>query len=89
MTLTQTIILTLVLSVPVVALFAIARGALCAFRSQTAKRAKFFVISGLGIILMIGILAFVVVVWFAYAVAHTGKVTSSNFVVLASTAAPT
>ncbi len=89
MTLTQTIILTLGPVSSSSGAVCNCQGALCAFRSQTAKRAKFFVISGLGIILMIGILAFVVVVWFAYAVAHTGKVTSSNFVVLASTAAPT
>jgi hypothetical protein len=37
---------------------------------------------------MVLMLAAIVVVWFAYAVAHTGKDASSDLIVLASTVAP-
>ena len=49
----------------------------------------FVFLSSLGIVFMIGILAFDVVVLFGYGVAHTGKNTSNDLVVLAITVIPT
>ena len=49
---------------------------------------KFTMFSILCAVLLLAMLAAVVVVWFAYAVAHTGKDASSDLIVLASTATP-
>jgi len=77
-----------ILSVPIVSLITIIRAGLCAVRCRRASHLKFTIFSILCIVLVLAILAAVVVVWFAYAVAHTGKDALSDLVVLASTTIP-
>ena len=77
-----------ILSVPIVSLAAIVRAGLCAIRCRRARHLKFTIFSILCIVLVLALLAAVVVVWFVYAVAHTGKDASSDLVVLASTTVP-
>ena len=84
----QLVFLAAALSLPLVALVAIGRAALCIFRSQKAKHRWFTVFSSLGILLMLAILAADVVIWFIYGVAHTGKDASTDLILLASTGAP-
>jgi len=49
---------------------------------------KFTIFAILCVVLLVLMLAAVVVVWFAYAVAHTGKDATSDLIVLASTTVP-
>jgi len=77
-----------ILSVPIVSLAAIARAGLCTVRCRRARHLKFTIFSILCVVLLLAMLAAVVVVWFAYAVAHTGKDATSDLIVLASTVAP-
>ena len=63
--------------------------AIFGYRSFKVKNKVFVFLSILGIILMIGILAFVVIVLFGYGVAHTGKNTTNDLIVLAITVIPT
>ena len=85
----QSLVLTILLSLPVIGLVAILRSLSCAYQCLKAKKITFFVLSCLYIVIMISALAFVVVVLFAYGVAHTGKSASTDFMVLASTVIPT
>ena len=50
--------------------------------------AKFAVVSGIGALTLLVLLAAIIVVWFGYGVAHTGKDATTDLVVLASTVAP-
>jgi high-affinity K+ transport system ATPase subunit B len=74
---------------PIIGLVAIVRTAVCVYRSYKAKSKLFVLLSSLSIILMIGIMAFVVIVLFGYGVAHTGKDASTDIVILAITVIPT
>ena len=49
---------------------------------------KFAVISGLGALTLLVLLAAIIVVWFTYGVAHTRKDATTDFIVLAGTVAP-
>ncbi len=84
----QSIFLTAALSLPIVTLIVIGRSALCVFRSHKAKHLKFTIFSILGIVVLLVIFASVIVVWFIYGVAHTGKDVSTDLVLLASTGTP-
>lgn len=84
----QSVFLLAALSLPVVNLIALGRAVLCTFRSRRARHLKFTIFSILSIVFLLVILAAVVVAWFAYAVAHTGKDATSDLVLLASTGAP-
>lgn len=88
MDLFQTVFLTAALSLPVVTLIALGRAALCVFRSHQAKHLKFTLFSILAMVIMLVVFAAVIVVWFAYGVAHTGKNATTDLVVLASTGIP-
>jgi hypothetical protein len=85
----QSFIVTILLSLPVIGLVAISRSLLCAYRCRKARKTSFFVLSCLYIVIMISVLAFDVVVLFAYGVAHTGKSASTDLMVLAITIIPT
>jgi hypothetical protein len=85
----QSFIVTILLSLPVIGLVAISRSLLCAYRCRKARKTSFFVFSCLYIVIMISVLAFDVVVLFAYGVAHTGKSASTDLIVLAITITPT
>jgi len=85
----QAFIFAILLSLPVIGLAAILRSLSCAYQCLKAKNITFFILSCLYIVIMISVLAFVVVVLFAYGVAHTGKSASTDLMVLASTIIPT
>jgi hypothetical protein len=85
----QSFIAAILLSLPVVGLVAILRSILCAYRCRKVRKTSFFLISCLYIVIMISLLAFDVVVLFAYGVAHTGKSASADIMVLAIIVIPT
>ncbi len=89
MSIDQILVVSIILSMPIIGLVAIVRTAVCVYRSYKAKSKLFVFLSSLSIILMIGILAFVVIVLFWYGVAHTGKDASTDIAVLAITVIPT
>lgn len=84
----QLIFATAALSVPIVTLIAIGRAGVCVFRSQRAKRPLFVFFSVLAILLIAALFSVVIVVWFGYGVAHSGKDASTDLKVLASTVIP-
>jgi hypothetical protein len=89
MTTSQTIIVSMVLSLPLVGIIAIGRALLCVFRCHEAKKIAFVVLSCVSILVMVIVLAFDVVVLFGYGVAHTGKDASTDLIVLGITIIPT
>ncbi len=88
MDLYQSVFVIAALSLPVVTLIALGRAVLCAFRSHRARHLKFTLFSILSIVILLVIFAAVVVVWFVYGVAHTGKDATTDLVLLASTGTP-
>ena len=84
----QSIFVTVAFSGPIATLIGIVLAALCFVRSRRAKNTKFAVVSALGALTLLALLAAIIVVWFAYGVAHTGKDATTDLVVLASTVAP-
>ncbi len=88
MNLVQTIFVTIALSGPIAALIGIGIAALCFFRSRRAKSATFAVVSVLSGLTLLALLAAIIVVWFIYGVAHTGKDATTDLVVLSSTVVP-
>ncbi len=84
----QSIFVTVAFSGPIATLIGVALAVLCFVRSRRAKNAKFAVVSVLGALTLLALLAAIIVVWFAYGVAHTGKDAATDLVVLASTIAP-
>ena len=89
MTTSQTIIVSIVMSLPLVGVIAIVRALLSVFRCHKAKKIAFVVLSSVSIVSMIVILAFDVVILFGYGVAHTGKNASTDLMVLGITIIPT
>lgn len=85
----QYFIIAIFLSLPVIGLVAILRAISCAYQCHKVKKTTFFILMCLYIIIMISVLAFDVVVLFAYGVAHTGKSASTDLIVLAITVIPT
>ncbi len=84
----QTIFVTIALSGPIAALIGIGLATLCFFRSRKAKNATFAVVSVLSALAFLALLAAIIVVWFIYGVAHTGKDATTDLVVLSSTVVP-
>ncbi len=84
----QSIFVTVAFSGPIALLIGVGLAALCFVRSRKAKNTKFAVVSGIGVLTLLVLLAAVIVVWFAYGVAHTGKDATTDRVVLAGTVAP-
>jgi hypothetical protein len=89
MNLNQSVFLSAALSLPVVTVIAIIRAALCIYRSKKKKHLMFTVFASLNIVLMLVIFSGVAIVWFTYAVAHTGKDASTDLIILAGTGAAT
>ena len=84
----QTVIIGFALSGPIAILIGIGRTIMCLDRSIRAKHTKYAIFSVLNILILLTFLAAIVVVWFAYGVAHTGKDATTDLVVLASTVTP-
>ncbi len=84
----QSIFVTFAFTGPIAALIGVGLSVLCFYRSRRAKNAKFAVISVLSALTLLALLAAIIVVWFIYGVAHTGKDATSDLVVLSSTVAP-
>lgn len=85
---TQSVIIGIAFSGPIAIFIGIGRTIMFLDRSVRAKHTKFAVLAGLGILILLALLAAIVVVWFAYGVAHTGKDATTDLVVLASTVIP-
>ncbi len=84
----QSIFVVVAFSGPIATLIGAALAALSIVRSCRAKNVKFAVLSGLGVLTLLVLLAAIIVVWFAYGVAHTGKDAMTDLIVLAVTVAP-
>ena len=84
----QSIFVTVAFSGPIATLIGVALAALSFVRSFRAKNVKFAVVSGLGVLTLLVLLAAIIVVWFAYGVAHTGKDATTDLYVLAGTVTP-
>ena len=89
MTTSQIIIVSILLTLPLVGVITIGRALLCAFRCSKAKKIAFVVLSCVYILIMVTVLAFDVFVLFGYGVAHTEKNASTDLLVLGMTAIPT
>lgn len=88
MGLTQLIVGGIALSGPIVILVGIGRGIMCLDRCVRAKSIKPATLSGLCILTLLALLCAILVVWFGYGVAHTGKDATTDFMVVASTVTP-
>jgi len=84
----QSIFVVVAFSGPIAILIGAALTVLSIVRSCRAKNVKFALVSGLGVLTLLVLLAAVIVVWFAYGVAHTGKDATTDFIVIASTVTP-
>ena len=84
----QSIFVAVAFSGPIATLIGAALAALSLVRSCRAKNVKFAVVSGLGFLTLLVLLAAIVVVWFAYGVSHSGKDATTDLIVLAGTVAP-
>jgi hypothetical protein len=84
----QFILVTVALSGPIATLLGFVLAALCFVRSCRARNVKFALVSGLGALTLLVILGAIIVVWFIYGVAHTGKDATTDFIVIAGTVAP-
>ena len=71
--LNQILVVMLALSVPVLALIVAGRLAWCTFQAFRAARFGIAALSIAGIACLTALLGAVLLVWFAYGVAHTGK----------------
>ncbi|MCB1685121.1 MAG: hypothetical protein R3E82_20135 [Pseudomonadales bacterium] len=85
---TQSVIIGIAFSGPIAIFVGIGRTIMFLDRSVRARHTKFAVVAGLGILFLLILLAAVLVVWFAYGVAHTGKDATTDFAVLAGTVVP-
>ncbi len=88
MSFTQTIVVGIALSGPIAILIGIGRATMCLDRSIRAKSTKSAILSGVGMLTLLCVLCVILVIWFGYGVAHTGKDATTDLVVLASTVIP-
>ena len=84
----QYLIIGIALSGPCSIVVGMVRGIICTARNISAKRTKFSIFCILAIAALLIALLIILGVWFAYGVAHTGKDTTTDLIVLASTVAP-
>ncbi len=84
----QTLFIATALSLPLIALLAVLRAVICAYRSSRTKHTIFLVLSIAGILLMLALLAAAVIAWFGYAVGHGGKDMTTDLILLAVTGIP-
>ena len=85
---TQSVIIGLAFSGPITIFIGIGRVIMCLDRSVRAKHTNFAILAGLGILTLLALLGAVLVVWFGYGVAHTGKDATTDLIVLVSTVTP-
>ncbi len=76
------------LAVAVAALLVAVRFVWCLVDALRARRFGIAAFSAAGVVSIFALLGAVVVVWFAYAVAHTGKNTRTDLIILFSTVPP-
>ena len=88
MTFIQLIVVTIAISGPTAVLIGFGLATRCFFRSCKANSTKYAVISVLAALAFLALLSVIIVVWFIYGVAHTGKDTTTDLIVLSSTVAP-
>jgi len=84
----QLVFVIVAFSGPIATLIGVGLAAKCFFRSRKARNMKLAAVSGLGAVTLLALFAAIVIVWFIYGVAHTGKDATTDLVVLASTVAP-
>jgi thiol:disulfide interchange protein len=84
----QTFLIALALSVLLAALLVAARFVWVLVVALRARRYPIVVVSVVGVVCIVALFSAVIVVWFAYAVAHAEKNTSTDLTVLLSTAPP-
>jgi hypothetical protein len=85
----QNILFSLIISLPIVGLLSICRSLLCGYRSYKTSKTAFVILSSAYVLIMLVVLAFDLVVLFGYGVAHTGKNSTNDLIVLAVTVIPT
>ncbi|WP_290699557.1 hypothetical protein [Amphritea sp.] len=83
------ILFSLIVSLPIVGLLSICRSFVCGYRSYQASKTAFVILSVAYILIMLIVLAFDLVVLFGYGVAHTGKSSTNDLIVLSVTVIPT
>ena len=88
MDIVQAIVLGLALSGPISVLIGMGRAVMCLDRSVRAHNTRSALLAALAIFLLFALLAVILVVWFGYGVAHTGKDARTDAIVLASTVIP-
>lgn len=84
----RTIIEILALSVSLATLLVVGRFVWCLVEALRARRFAIAAVSAAGIAIIILLFAAVVIVWFAYGVAHTGKDARTDLILLLSTIPP-
>jgi hypothetical protein len=84
----QSIFIGIAFSGPIVIFIGIGRTIMCLDRLVRAKRPKLAMLAGLSILTLLALLAAILAVWFGYGVAHTGKDSTSDLVVLVGTVTP-
>ncbi|BBB26141.1 hypothetical protein [Amphritea japonica] len=85
----QNFLFLLIVSLPVVGFISMCRSFLCAYRSYKASKVIQVIICAAFVFIMLAVLAFDLVVLFGYGVAHTGKNSTNDFIVLMVTVIPT
>jgi len=85
---TQYLVLGFACSGPISIFIGIARSVMCVDRVIRAKITKSAVLAGLAILGLVALLAAILVVWFGYGVAHTGKDATTDVIVLVCTVVP-
>ena len=73
---------------PILVFIGIGRAIMCLDRAVRARRTKSAILAGLGMLVLFLLLAVMLVIWFGYGVAHTGKDATTDLIVLASTLIP-
>jgi len=84
----RTFLETLAFSVLLAVILVVGRLLWCLVIAIRARRYQIMIISVLGLVGMVAALSAVVIVWFGYGVAHTGKNAKADLIVLFSTVPP-
>ena len=85
MKLSPSIFINLIVSEPLVIGLALLRTFVCIYRSHRAKQLKFTIFAILIAVVLILIFSAIVIVLFAYGVAHTGKSAEADLIILTGT----
>jgi hypothetical protein len=84
----RTFLETLAVSVLLAVVLVVGRLLWCLVIAIRARRYQIMIISVVGLVGMVAALSAVVIVWFGYGVAHTGKNAKTDLIVLFSTVPP-